>query len=530
MNSAAWPAPSAAWRATSPTANTSCASSHQVLEQRVAERTSARQWLGANAVARQIAETRKTQQALRLANEQAQQANRAKSEFLSNMSHELRTPLHGVLGYAQILRRETDVGDPQRESLDAIERCGQHLLTLINEILDLTKIEAGEMQVEKQPTHLGQLIGDACTIVAQRATQADTATRDRRRHRGRSARTRSSCARCCSTWADDAVKFTSHGSVVLSVERTDDERLGFTVADSGVGIPEDKIEAVFDAFQQARQGQAVDGTGLGLAISQRLIRLLGGDTLRAESAPRRRQPLLVHDPVRGDPRRSASDRHNEAGAPLAHGAAVGRRRTTCRVLVIDDSQEGRRRRHDVVGMSTRGRGLANCGKAHRRLAEQAFDLVLLDVRLHDEPLPPVLSALRDAARDRRAEAGRRRADAFADGAAGVHAAGFDGFLAKPFSEAQVLDLIQSLADVHFVPARESVARIRVADRAGQYHCRTHPYRSGDGRRRQPVPARRRAAGARTRRPQTDVEDMAPMARMFDFDDNGGLSDRLRANA
>ena len=97
---------------------------------------------------RQIEETRETQEALRLANERAQQANRAKSEFLSNMSHELRTPLHGVLGYTQILRRDTNAGDSQRESLDAIERCGQHLLTLINEILDLAKVEAGKLELK----------------------------------------------------------------------------------------------------------------------------------------------------------------------------------------------------------------------------------------------------------------------------------------------------------------------------------------------------------------------------------------------
>ena len=191
---------------------------HQVLEQRVVQRTTALQESNARLL-RQIEETSRTEEALLLANEQARRANRAKSEFLSNMSHELRTPLHGVLGYAQILRHNPDTSTEQYENLEAIERCGQHLLTLINDILDLTKIEAGQMQLDLQATDLRQLLEDVRMIVAQRAQSKglqlelsiapdlpDTITTDAVKLR-----------QILLNLLGNAVKFTEHGSIQLSL-------------------------------------------------------------------------------------------------------------------------------------------------------------------------------------------------------------------------------------------------------------------------------------------------------------------------
>lgn len=260
--------------------------SHHVLEQRVAERTAALQEANDQLTTR-IRETRETQAALQLANKQAQQANRAKTEFLSNISHELRTPLHGVLGYTQMLRRETQIDETQRDSLDAIERCGQHLLTLINDILDLTRIEAGRMHIDNQTTDLVQLLADVCTIVAERARQKGLSLQQTLPpDLPRMVLTDPLKLRqILLNLLGNAVKFTHQGTVELSVSRSTEGTLRFVVSDSGEGIPEDKIEAIFDAFHQARDGQATDGTGLGLAISQRLIHLLGGDQLHAESRP-----------------------------------------------------------------------------------------------------------------------------------------------------------------------------------------------------------------------------------------------------
>ena len=256
------------------------------LEQRVQKRTAALQASNLSLI-NQIEETRATQEALQIANEQAERASRAKSEFLSNMTHELRTPLHGVLGYTQILLREPDLNAGQRGGLIAIERCGQHLLTLINDILDMSRIEAGQMLVDEQPTDLVELLNDVHTIVAQRAAgkglelkldiAADTPAMiltDGLKLR-----------QILLNLLGNAIKFTDQGRITLGVSRAGGHDLWFEVIDTGMGIAGEHLESIFEAFHQVREGQAIDGTGLGLAINQRLIKLLGGDAMQVESMP-----------------------------------------------------------------------------------------------------------------------------------------------------------------------------------------------------------------------------------------------------
>ena len=508
-------------------------SSHEILEQRVGERTSALQTANAQLI-RQIEETRRTEEALRVANEKAQEANRAKSEFLSNMSHELRTPLHGVLGYAQILRRDTQAGDSRHESLDAIERCGQHLLTLINDILDLTKIEAGEMRVETQPTNLPQLITDVCTIVAHRAEQKNLALRHELSDDvPRLIRTDALKLRqVLLNLLGNAVKFTTHGSIVLGVERTGDSQLAFNVTDSGVGVPADKIDAIFDAFQQAREGQAIDGTGLGLAISQRLIRLLGGQALQVESTPDQGSRFHFAIPFEELAEETATRLPlADSRTTLARRLAAGER---CRVLIIDPNREGR----DVaaaflnhVGCEVEACG--DCEAAFTRLASTTFDLIFVDVRISDGNLSTCGTALRERIAFGNPKLVAVSASAFPDGAARIKQAGFDGLLAKPFSDQQTLDLIQALLPVRFVApsstgeeaapgttwpsalASTTAERIRKAVEMGDVGSL---FQLAEDLADEPDA------------PQNDVEDMALMARMFDFDGLRDLSERLHAHS
>ncbi len=294
---------------------------HQVLEQRVAQRTTALQESNARLL-RQIEENSRTEEALRLANEQAQQANRAKSEFLSNMSHELRTPLHGVLGYAQILRRAPDTSEQQRENLEAIERCGQHLLTLINDILHLTKIEAGQVQLDLQTTDLKQLLEDVRMIVAQRAQSKglrlelslapdlpQTVVTDPMKLK-----------QILLNLLGNAVKFTKQGSITLHAEPLSANLLGLEVIDTGIGIPADKIASIFDPFNQARDGETTDGTGLGLAINQRLIKLIGGEVLDVESTPGKGSRFRIRIPIQVRPEAEPqAPRSGTRAEPAAHG-------------------------------------------------------------------------------------------------------------------------------------------------------------------------------------------------------------------
>ncbi|MCP5314706.1 MAG: response regulator [Chromatiaceae bacterium] len=501
----------------------------QVLEQRVAARTADLQQSNTRLM-RQIKATRKTQEALRLASEQAQQASRAKSEFLSNMSHELRTPLHGVLGYAQILRRDTPANSSQRESLEAIERCGQHLLTLINDILDLTKIEAGQMRVDIQPTDLLQLLEDVRTIVAQRA-----------RTKGLALHLEIATDLPTAILTDpvklkqillnllgNAVKFTTRGAVTLAVQAVGEDLLQFEVADTGVGIPSDKIDAIFDAFHQARAGQAIDGTGLGLAINQRLIALLGGQPMQVLSAPGAGSRFSFRIPLQPTeqlPGGLDARRHDNRPARLQLTAGQ-----SCAVLVVDPVTENRNMLATLLRYAgCRVESLDTREQAVQRLSDEAFDLIVMDVRL---PGDAAITDLRRQAAFGEPKVLAISAQVFPGAASMAHQLGFDAFLGIPFSDRQLLDVIGSLLGLRFEPrgeqrdvpvtarphwpvvlAQETALRIREAIDMGDV---ANLFQLADELADNPDA------------PRADVDNMALMARLFDFDGLRQLCNRLQA--
>jgi signal transduction histidine kinase len=228
-----------------------------------------------------------TASALRLATEEAERAGAAKAEFLAKMSHELRTPLNAVIGYSQILLEDAE-GEGDRESvadLNKIHGAGQHLLKLVNEVLDLSKIEAGKMELDLQETDLAELFGEIvdaarpaaknngneifCTI----APGLGTALCDAGKFRNMTGQL-----------LDNAVKFTHHGKVELVAERQLDgssDDLVVHVVDTGIGIASDQITSLFEKFSVADDSSTskYGGTGLGLALSQKLCKLMGGEII-----------------------------------------------------------------------------------------------------------------------------------------------------------------------------------------------------------------------------------------------------------
>ena len=235
---------------------------------------------------------------LEIAKERAEAASHAKSVFLANMSHELRTPLNAILGYAQILQRRPLAPDVI-SALNTVQRSGEHLLTLINDILDIARIEAGRMELQPAPIHFPNFLEHIAGIIRSRA-EAKGLTFNFETLNALPASVQADETRLRQVLLnllDNAVKFTDAGHVTFRVQRLDaaeaaDARhpaphalLRFEVEDMGIGISPDQLERIFQPFEQARDlAHRTKGTGLGLAISRQLVRLMGGD-LHVESEP-----------------------------------------------------------------------------------------------------------------------------------------------------------------------------------------------------------------------------------------------------
>ena len=251
----------------------------------------ANQCIGSIAVARDVTQHKRSEEALRLAREAAELANHAKSSFLARMSHEIRTPMNGVLGMAELLL-ETGLTSTQRKYAETVQRSGKNLLGLINDLLDFSKIEAGKLELESADMDLRRTIEDTVELLADRAhvkglelacgipSELSTLVR------GDSLR----LGQVLTNLIGNAIKFTEQGSVVVrvaSVEETEKSvTMRFDVSDTGVGIKPEAQSRIFDEFMQA-DGSTTrkhGGSGLGLAISKQLVEMMGG-TIHVESSP-----------------------------------------------------------------------------------------------------------------------------------------------------------------------------------------------------------------------------------------------------
>jgi PAS domain S-box-containing protein len=402
---------------------------------------------------RDISERKRQDEELRRAKDAAEAATRAKTEFLANMSHELRTPLNGVLGYAQLLQRDPTLSDSQRKSLDTINRCGSYLLELINDVLDLSRIEAGRLNSEPLATDLRELLNDLDHMFEPLAGRKGLALTldvdpripalvvlDRRHLR-----------QVLLNLVGNAIKFTHAGGVEVSILRRDDCRMQFEVIDSGPGIEEGDLSDIFNAFHQTKAGMSAGGTGLGLTISQRLVRSMGGalaveSTLGHGSRFYFTLPLVPADQSEADP-------SGPVPVPVAADArlAPGLRVTA---LVADDNGVNRH----IIASLLESAGIhvitaAGGGEAIEHARRFQPDIVFMDRRMRDLDGYEATRRLRADPATARIPVVAVSASTFTDTTETALQAGCVALVSKPIRADVLYSIIQQHVGAMFVSGR-----------------------------------------------------------------------------
>ena len=379
---------------------------------------------------------------LEAANVQIVEANRLKSQFLANMSHELRTPLNAILGFTQLLTRDSELAPQHRENLEVIGRSGEHLLGLINDVLDMSKIEAGQLELSETDFDLFELLASLEAMFRLRAEDKGLALEFKRGEdlpryvRADEGKLRQVLINLLS----NGVKFTETGTVSLEAEYAP-QRLIFDITDTGAGIAPEELGILFNAFVQTESGRhAQEGTGLGLPISQEFVRLMGGEiTARSEPGRGSRFGFSITVTPIGALELAAAPTYRRATR-----LSAGQREY--RVLVVEDRDDSRSLLVQLMKqLGFAVRQASNGQEGISTWEEWDPHLIWMDMRM------PVLDGIDATKRIKASPRGKATvvialtASAFEEERSAILAAGCDGFIRKPFKEREAVEcLIQQL--------------------------------------------------------------------------------------
>ena len=388
--------------------------------------------------ARDVTERKRIELALQSAQREAEAANQAKSEFLSRMSHELRTPLNAVLGFAQLLEMDA-LSDEQRENVAYISRAGRHLLDLINEVLDISRIESGQMTISLEAVAVGDLLQELSALVGpladarrvtldtSQATLAGFALADRQRLK-----------QVLLNLLSNAVKYNREGgSVTVHCEHVGDDRVRIAVVDSGYGIAPEHLERLFRPFDRlgAEQG-SVEGTGMGLALSKGLVEAMGG-SIGVHSTLDVGSTFWLELASAEGPLERYERIHPQAAEEEEPGRAPHV------ILQIEDNLSNlklverivqRRPGIELLAATQGGLGI-ELARQHRP------DLILLDLHLPDMPGQEVLRRLQSYPETRRVPVVILSADATKTKIARLMESGASAYLTKPLDVADFLAVV-----------------------------------------------------------------------------------------
>jgi PAS domain S-box-containing protein len=376
---------------------------------------------------------------LRQARDAAQAANSAKSQFLANMSHELRTPLNAILGYTQLFKRNQSLMEKHGKPIETIYRSGQHLLTMINDILDLSKIEAGKVELEQSDFHLPDFLKTLAEMMRIRAqlkglvfnyeAPSDLVTAvqgDEKRLR-----------QILLNLLGNAIKFTEQGHVTLDIENqttnSNHQRIRFQVKDSGIGISPVRLKEIFLPFHQVcEQSFQIQGTGLGLAISQKLVRLMGGELYVKSTMGQGSTFWFELDLAKATGKL-------ETKKP----AIIGFRGQKRQILIVDDNTENRK----ILTAMLQSLGFevaeaADGREGIEKVTECQPDLILLDLVMPRMNGFEFIRHIRQSPTLKDMNVIAVSASAFQQTRQEIIAAGCNDFITKPFEIDTLLDRLQ----------------------------------------------------------------------------------------
>lgn len=387
------------------------------------------------------------------AKETAEEATKAKSAFLANMSHEIRTPMNAIIGFSQMLRRDPALTNEQEESVTIICRSGEHLLNLINDILDMSKIEAGRMNLEENDFDLFQVINDIESLFRLRLQEKNLAFHintddlvptyvrtDEKKLR-----------QVLLNLLGNACKFTHEGGVTVRTSWTPETelqgRLRFEVEDTGEGIAEHEVHKLFSAFSQTKSGvKSHQGTGLGLAISREFVRMMGGDIEVKSQLGKGTQFAFT---IRADISNESDIKHIESSAKQRRAVRLAPGQQTYKLLIIDDSDSDRhllRKMLEPFGFSIVETGDGKT--AVTKYAEWKPDLIFLDKMMPGMDGIETAQQLKPIIEDNVTLLGLT-ASAFDEDRQTMIDAGCKDILDKPFREGDIIRALEIHLGVQF---------------------------------------------------------------------------------
>lgn len=418
------------------------------LEKQVAERTQSLQ--------ERTLDLQASEEQLRYAKDAAESANRAKSAFLANMSHELRSPLNAILGFAQVLRRNRALPQDAQESLGIILRSGEHLLNLINQVLDLSKIEAGRLTLNDSDFDLHRLLGDLRDMFALKADdkrlQLIVDYPSDLPHYLRTDEIK--LRQVLINLVNNALKFTTEGGVTVRASAHSEghkTQVDFEVEDTGPGIAPHEMSLLFQAFAQTETGRhAQEGTGLGLPISRKFVQLMGGDiTVKSELG----RGTIFKFHIQAIEVSAIATRKT---APTQRVAGLEPGQPTYRILVADDNWANRRLLVQLLTpLGFEVREVENGQQAVAVAQEFAPQLIWMDMRM------PVMDGIEATRRIKATPQGAAitiialTASSMEEERATVLAAGCDEFMRKPFRDSELLATMQRHLGVRYVYQAEA---------------------------------------------------------------------------